>query len=255
MRDENTALLAAAALVALAACSFLAVPPLAPYVAATATATIYLGSVMSLKQRSARARDARRPPGAIHISASKAWWLPICGSMMALGVASVLIKLLGNKLANYLQLLYFGLCLVGVADTFEAVASLLLPNAAESREHWLVVRLSPICEDLRLNALQLTCWFSAVVPMVAYYAFTKHWLLNNLIMVSLCQSGIAGLSFISTTRNVVFLGMVFVYNWVYPTYAVDAVAKGIDLSYHLFFRRSLDDAENNLAEIGIGAPP
>ena len=245
---------AAAALVALAACSFLAVPPLAPYVAATATATIYLGSVMSLKQRSARARDARRPPEAINISASKAWWLLICGSMMmALGVAYVLIKLLGNKLANYLQLLYFGLCLVGVADTFEAVASLLLPNAAESRE--LVVRLSPICEDLRLNALQLTCWFSAVVPMVAYYAFTKHWLLNNLIMVSLCQSGIAGLSFISTTRNVVFLGMVFVYNWVYSTYAVDAVAKGIDLSYHLFFRRSLDDAENNLAEIGIGAPP
>ena len=199
---ELTALLAAAALLALAACSFLAAPPLAPYVAATATATIYLGSVSSLKQRSARARDARRPPEAIHISASKAWWLPICGSMMALGVASVLIKLLGNKLANYLQLLYFGLCLVGVADTFEAVASLLLPNAAESRE--LVVRLSPICEDLRLNALQLTCWFSAVVPMVAYYAFTKHWLLNNLIMVSLCQSVIAGLSFISTTRNVVF---------------------------------------------------
>ena len=247
--------LAAAALVALAACSFLAVPPLAPYVAATATATIYLGSVMSLKQRSARARDARRPPEAISSSASKAWWLLICGSMMALGVASVLIKLLGNKLANYLQLLYFGLCLVGVADTFEAVASLLLPNAAESREHWLVVRLSPICEDLRLNALQLTCWFSAVVPMVAYYAFTKHWLLNNLIMVSLCQSGIAGLSFISTTRNVVFLGMVFVYNCVYPTYAVDAVAKGIDLPRHFFFRRSLDDAENNLAEIGIGAPP
>ena len=254
MRDENTALLAAAALVALAACSFLAVPPLAPYVAATATATIYLGSVMSLKQRSARARDARRPPEAINISASKAWWLLICGSMMmALGVAYVLIKLLGNKLANYLQLIYFGLCLVGVEDTFEAVASLLLPNAAESWE--LVVRLSPICEDLRLNALQLTCWFSAVVPMVAYYAFTKHWLLNNLIMVSLCQSVIAGLSFISTTRNVVFLGMVFVYNWVYPTYAIDAVAKGIDLSYHLFFRRSLDDAENNLAEIGIGAPP
>ncbi|CAH0369254.1 unnamed protein product [Pelagomonas calceolata] len=267
MPKPTPANLAAFALLALHASSLLTIPPLAVNVVVTATAIVYLGCRKGLKllpgakAKAAKGKSAA-PQETVTLSATEAWQFPLYGSLALCGMYG-LIKLLGKKVLNYILLAYFlGIGLVAVEQLLEAEASRFFKKAARSRKRrGRVVTLprviASIAEqatvDLRVNTLQQVCWGVTIILMVAY-ACTKHWLLNNLIAVSLCIGGIESISIGSTKTAALLLALLFVYDitWVFGTDVMVTVAKGIDGPVKLLFRRSFDDAEKNFSMLGLG---
>lgn len=258
--------IAAGALLALHATSLFTIPPLAVNVVVTATAIVFLGCRKSLSllstAKAKAAKGASSQPETLTLSASEAWQMPIYGSLALCGMYA-LIKLLGKKLLNYILLTYFvGLGLVAVEQLLESEASRIFKKAARSKARrgrvvtlWKVVAslAEQATVDLRLNTLQQLCWACSAILMV-FYATTKHWLLNNLIGVALCVSGIESISIGSMRTAALLLALLFVYDitWVFASDVMVTVAKGIDGPVKLLFRRSFDDREKNFSMLGLG---
>ena len=241
---------AVAALFALQTLSLFTVPPLVANVVVTATAIVSIGAVKSLKRK----KKARLP---------KASYTVALTSMSSSGLA--FIRVLGGKdvLNHVLLVCTLGLGLVAAQQLLESEASRIFKKASKSRKRrGRVVALAPFLAslagqrtvDLRFNTLQQVCWLLAAVLIVAYVA-TRHWLLNNLIALSLAVSGLASIRVDSTQTVTALLVFSFVYDITFASVTDVMVVGGIHAPTELLFRRSFDGAAEDFYMLGIRACP
>mmetsp|Transcript_14338 Transcript_14338/g.42804 ORF Transcript_14338/g.42804 Transcript_14338/m.42804 type:complete len:421 (-) Transcript_14338:48-1310(-) len=252
---------ALAALVALHAYSFVAVPPIPLNVIVTATSLLYVGSARALValRKDAAAPDAP-PEEVMRLTTREAAQFPIVGSI-ALVSAYGLIKLFGRALLNMLLSAYF------VSVGLFAVEAFLEGLVGASGEVVLgdVVRLKAWAArladqdtvDLRLTKPQAGCWAAAALVLGAYWA-TKHWALNNLVACCLCVSGMEIVSIGSFKNAAIMLCGLFVYDvwWVFGTDVMVTVAKGVDGPIKLLFVREPlpgdDPLMGSFSMLGLG---
>ncbi|KAJ8601793.1 hypothetical protein CTAYLR_006816 [Chrysophaeum taylorii] len=235
-------------------------------VVVTASAIVYLGAARSLKfllEKPITESDAKRKrrEESVRLSSGDAMRFPLIGSVF-LVTTYLLIKLFGRHLLNLLLTLYFA-----------AFGAVVVESAFESEIldlPWVQARDWPVCVgalvavrpailakfvgtsiDLRLTAPQAACWVLSC-GMIASYAFTKHWLLNNAIATSLAVSALESISVGSFRNAAIMLSGLFVYDiyWVFGTEVMVTVAKGIDGPIKFLFVRSLDGP--NFSMLGVG---
>lgn len=86
------------------------------------------------------------------------------------------------------------------------------------------------------------------------YMYTKHWILNNIMSISICITAIASLPISNfKTSSILLLGL-FVYDvfWVFGTDVMVSVATGIDGPIKLLFPQTVFGSHEKKSLLGLG---
>lgn len=92
------------------------------------------------------------------------------------------------------------------------------------------------------------------VPLSAYYGFTKHWILNNILGECFSYYAIKSLNLDSFRTGMTMLAGLFVYDifWVFGTNVMVSVAKGLDAPIKVVFPLNLGAEELKFTLLGLG---
>lgn len=97
--------------------------------------------------------------------------------------------------------------------------------------------------SLRLSALHIPLFFTALLPVVVFYA-TRHWVPSNLIALSLSVQAISLMGLDSFLTGSIMLGGLFFYDvfWVFGTEVMVSVARNFDAGpIKILFPKNLPD--------------
>ncbi len=107
--------------------------------------------------------------------------------------------------------------------------------------------------DVRWGASDVVA-LAISVAVCAWYAQTKHWILNNVLGLAFSVQGIALLSLGSYKNGAILLGGLFIYDvfWVFGTDVMVSVAKSFDAPIKLTFPRNIFADEFTFSMLGLG---
>ena len=107
--------------------------------------------------------------------------------------------------------------------------------------------------DVRWGASDVVA-LAASVAVCAWYAQTKHWILNNVLGLAFSVQGIALLSLGSYKNGAILLGGLFIYDvfWVFGTDVMVSVAKSFDAPIKLTFPRNIFAEQFTFSMLGLG---
>lgn len=251
-----------------------------------AAATVYVGSVWSLRtppSTAALRKSQGLPPeddddewAAESVSSEDAWWFPVIGSSVLLGLY-LLFKYFSKEYINLLLGAYFALAgtasltmvamfvgrsVVGV-DKWRQITKPRVRFAIERYESGSKEPRKPLV-DIAFSYAALVASVGAVA-IVAAYMYTRHWVLSNLIAIALSINAIALMSLDSFVTGFIMLGGLFVYDifWVFGTPVMVSVAKNFDAPIKILWPRNWIDIvtalangatlpETKLALLGLG---
>ena len=172
-----------------------------------------------------------------------------------------LVKIFGKVVVNIALLVYF--CFIGMAEIkpllLRIPESWPLAKALRSRDTPAIVTGPIDLKVTKIDAISLTqldliaLALSGVIALC--YAFTQHWLVNNVIGVIFCVFTIQSVFLGDFKRGAILLGGLFFYDifWVFGTDVMETVARSIDGPIKLLFPRKLPVLEKkDLALLGLG---
>jgi minor histocompatibility antigen H13 len=201
------------------------------------------------------------------MSTKDAMMFPVIGSCVLLGLF-LLFKFFAKEYLNLLFTFYF--LLLG----FIAVSMTLLPfvekvlGAHKKGDKFLITLkipkipfLAPEGETLEISRNDLLCYIVGGCVAV-WYAFTKHWLANDILGVSFCIQAIEMMSLGSFVNGAILLCGLFVYDvfWVFGTglfmekgdSVMVSVAKNFDAPIKLLFPKTFPPQDKQFSMLGLG---
>jgi len=208
-----------------------------------ACAPILVGSFLSTQKKEIEA-----------MSTEDAMKFPLVGSAVLFGLY-LAFKFVNKDYVNMLLTAYFLLFgFVAVAGSFKLLVQPLLKkndNLVKTNFTPFWNKTSPV--ELDIDTADL---FSGVLAaaLIVWYAFTKHWVANNIIGLCFCVQGISLLSLGSYKIGSILLGGLFFYDifWVFGTDVMVTVAKSFDAPIKLVFPKNLFAETLQFSMLGLG---
>jgi minor histocompatibility antigen H13 len=197
----------------------------------TSTLIIFLASHRSLRLLD---HDAIPLEEKETLSEKDAYKFPIFGSISLFGLYAA-FKYLDKDTVNLVLACYFSV--VGVftlTGTFAPFAKLFI----KSDKQYGFKKTFPLVGeiDARLNSAEIVCMILAIVFSWFYFK-TKHYMMNNVLGISLCIQAIERMSIGSYKIGAILLVGLFFYDifWVFGTDVMVTVAKSFDGPIKLLF--------------------
>jgi minor histocompatibility antigen H13 len=167
-----------------------------------------------------------------------AYMFPVYGSGVLFGLY-LLFKMFSKAYINLLltaYFLFFGL--TTLTATLGPVVQFYTRGPRKNHFHWVVPYVGTL--DFHWGLSDVIAAIVSLLVCIAY-AFTKHWVLANVLGVAFSVQGIALLSLGSYRIGCVLLGGLFFYDifWVFGTDVMVTVAKSFDAPIKLVFPRDI----------------
>jgi len=178
---------------------------------------------------------------------------PLIGSCV-LGGLYLLFRYLDKDYVNMLltsYFLFFGVIAMQASfrPVFEPFFTLPLPSW--KRE----LRFPFVKEPLKLDLDKVDfCALFVAIAVATWYAFTKHWIANNILGLCFSVQGVAFISLGNYKTGCILLGGLFVYDvwWVFGTDVMVTVAKSFDAPIKLLFPKDMFAAKLEFSMLGLG---
>ncbi|KAJ3412423.1 WD repeat-containing protein wrap73 [Chytridiales sp. JEL 0842] len=189
---------------------------------------IYFGSYASLKIPTKRSKFKAISEDSA-ITESDAKWYPVIGSATLFSMY-LIIKFVSKDMINLVLTAHF--VVMGIASMFKVLTGVSQWVAGkEFRGTYLLTlkKKGASLLDLDFGLIHIVLAVVAAA-MGGWYAYTKHWIVSNLIGESLSIGAIQLLNLDSFKTGIVLLSGLFLYDifWVFGTEVMVTVAKGLD---------------------------
>lgn len=181
---------------------------------------------------------------------------PVYGSAV-LGGCYLLFKFVPRHYINFAFTVHFTvLGYICVTQLLSSHLHTFFPSLEQvifQRKLHVRIPLYKSVKDIEITKGELLAAIITVIPTVLY-AWTKHWLLNNVFGVAFSISGIQSLTLPNFKIGLMLLWALFFYDifWVYGTDVMVTVAKSIDAPIKLFFPVNLFDKDPKFSMLGLG---
>jgi minor histocompatibility antigen H13 len=198
---------------------------------------IYFGCRQAV--RSAAAEDAEQ------LSKEDAYLFPVFGSIALLGVYLVFRYLPREYVDYFLNAHFIPIGVGAVGKVLDGVFEALLPTGlARLGAHELTLMRS---HDRKLKLKLSLTWpcilahALAAVTMALYFVSGKHWIVSNVLAMSVAGTAITAIHLDSFLTGAILLAGLFVYDvfWVFGTDVMVSVAKNFNLPIKVLFPRNI----------------
>lgn len=188
------------------------------------------------------------------MSRQDAMWFPLIGSCVLFGFY-LAFKYFEPAYLNYLLMAYFG-CF-GVATVGALLTKVLernFPRLTSLGSLSVSLKLS----DKPAHESVLTCChligYLLASAVTAVYAYSRHWVLNNVLGIAFSISAISTLHLDSFGTGMALLAGLFLYDifWVFGTDVMVSVAKNFEVPVKLLFPRNLTSPDPKFTLLGLG---
>lgn len=170
----------------------------------------------------------------------------------------LVFKVIDKKFLTYLFAIYFSICGIFCAmsmleyyliDYFPGYNHSVIINKKFNINLGFTSTVLPF----KFTTMDIITFILAA-PITGYYAFTRHWLLNNLFGILFSVIGIQSLNLPSFKIAFVLLWGLFFYDifWVYGTDVMLTVAKSVDAPIKLMFPSNLGTTPIKFSMLGLG---
>ena len=212
---------------------------------AMAATPIWLGSRLALRTSAPRE----------DLSVEDAMWFPVVGSGVLLGLF-LLFKFFAVEYLDVLITVYF--TFISVFALHMSAHALLIPPRAlrDVPVHAFSYRIPLLMaepERVSWTAYDLPV-LAAALAVTLFYAFTKHWVANNIIALAFSVQGISLIGLQSYKTGCILLGGLFFYDifLVFGTPVMITVAKSFNAPIKILFPRDIFADTYEFSLLGLG---
>ncbi|KDN52343.1 hypothetical protein K437DRAFT_272549 [Tilletiaria anomala UBC 951] len=180
------------------------------------------------------------------VTSEDAWLFPVFGSAVLFGMYLV-FRYLDKQYVNLLLSFYFGvLGFFSLSKAFRDVLHAVLGRKIVSRFEKIKVEVSKAGRELLIftcSYLDLVVLVPLSLFLVVFYIITRHWIVSNLLALSLALNAIALMEIDSFLTGSIMLGGLFVYDvfWVFGTDVMVSVARNFDAPIKIVWPKNLLD--------------